>query len=148
MSVIFNKKAGFDYEILDKTETGIVLDGAEVKSIVNGAASLNDSFVKILDNELWLINANIHKYPYSNNKEYDPLRTRKLLAKKGEIIKLASKMKQGNLTLVPLKFYFAHKRIKVEIGLAKGKKHYEKKLREKERDLARETHREGRKLVV
>jgi SsrA-binding protein len=148
MSVILNKKAGFEYEVLDTLEVGIVLEGPEVKSIVKGQMTLADSFVKIVGTELWLINANITRYPFSNDKEYDPFRTRKLLAKRNEITKLASKMKQGNLTLVPLKAYFAHKRVKLEIGLARGRKIYEKKNRDKERDLERETHRESRKIMV
>jgi SsrA-binding protein len=110
--------------------------------------TLTDSFVKILGGELFLINANISRYPFSVQKDYDPFRTRKLLAKKSEIIKLMAKMKQGNLTLIPLRAYFAHKHVKIEIGLARGRKHYEKKLREKEKDLEREEHRESRKIMV
>lgn len=148
MSLIVNKKANFEYEVLDTIEVGIVLEGAEVKSIVKGQMTLTDSFVKVLSGELFLINANITRYPFSSEKDYDPFRTRKLLAKRNEIDKLISKMKQGNLALIPLKAYISKKRVKIEIGLAKGRKQYEKKLKEKERDLKREEHREGRKLMI
>jgi SsrA-binding protein len=148
MSLIVNKKASFEYEILDKLEVGIVLEGPEVKSVVNGQMTLSDSFVKIIGGELFLINANITRYPYSSVKDYDAFRSRKLLAKRSEITKLIAKMKQGNLALVPIKSYIVKKRVKLEIGLGKGRKAYEKKIREKERDLKREEHREGRKLMV
>jgi SsrA-binding protein len=148
MQPILNKKAGFEYEIIDKYEVGIVLEGPEVKSIANGQMTLTDSFVKILGGEMFLINANVTRYPFAAMKEYDPFRTRKLLAKKSEILKLMAKMKQGNLALIPLRAYFSKKHLKVEIGLARGRKHYEKKLRDKERDLQMEEHRESRKIVV
>lgn len=148
MELARNKKAFFDYEILETLEVGIVLTGAEVKSIRSKQMSLAESYVRIDNKELKLWNATVPQYKFSNIKNYDPIRTRQLLAKKNDIIKLESKMKQGRLTLIPLKAYTTRKLIKLEIGLCKGRKRFEKKLREKERDLEREFHREKREVMI
>lgn len=148
MEAIKNKKAYFDYEILDTLEVGISLLGSEVKSIKSGQIQLGESFVKIESGQMVLWNANITLYKYSQDKEYNPLRTRQLIAHKNEIYRLESKMKQGNLTLVPLRVYQTRGKVKLEIGLAKGRKKFEKKNREMERDLNRELHREKRELMV
>jgi SsrA-binding protein len=145
---IVNKKALFNYEILERFEAGIVLAGAEVKSIRDNRCNLGDSYVKVLGGELWLINADIPKYKYDGSDDYDSARSRKLLVKRKELEYLLSKMKQGNLTLVPLSVYSKGDRIKVEVGLARGKKKYEKKLKEKERDLNRELLTEKRKYMI
>lgn len=145
---IVNKKALFNYEILERFEAGVVLSGAEVKSIRDGRCNLGDSYVKILSGELWLINTDIPRYKYDGSLEYDSARSRKLLVSKRELEYIASKIKQGNLTLVPLSMYSKGSRIKVEVGLGRGKKRYEKKLREKERDLERELHTEKRKYMI
>ena len=122
--------------------------GSEVKSLRMGRCNLRDSFVKILNGELWLINTDIPKYKYDGSQEYDSRRTRKVLIKKKELIYLQSKMKQGNLTLIPLKIYQRGGKFKLEIGLAKGKKIHEKKLEQKERDLNRELLVEKRKYMI
>ena len=148
MHAIINKKAFFDYEVLETLEVGMVLNGSEVKSILGGQVNLVNSFIKILNGEIWLWNSDIPQYKFSTEKNYDNFRARKLLIKKAEIYRLESKMKQGRLTLIPLKIYTIRSRIKMEIGLCKGKKVYEKKLKEKERDLERELHREKRALML
>ncbi len=145
---IKNKKAFFNYEILESFETGIVLTGAEVKSIKTGRANIGDAHVKILNNELWLINCEIPKYPFCNDEFYDSNRTRKLLVQRKEISQLESKVKQKRLTLIPLSLYIVRGRIKVEVGLGKGKRDYEKKEALKERDLDRELLNESKKYVV
>jgi len=145
---IVNKKALFNYEILERFEAGIVLAGAEVKSIRDNRCNLGDAYVKVLSGELWLVNAEIPKYKYDGSDDYDSAKSRKLLVKRKELEYLLSKMKQGNLTLVPLSVYSKGDRIKVEVGLARGKKKYEKKLKEKERDLDRELLTEKRKYMI
>lgn len=146
--IVKNKKAFFDYEILDTFEAGVVLTGAEVKSIKNSQIVLQDSFVRSDNGELWLWNANIPRYKFSSDDEYDPHRSRKLLLKRKEIDKLESKVKQGRLTIVPLKVYLLRGKVKVEIGLARGRKRHDKKNKRKEEDLKRELHREKRKHMV
>ena len=138
---VFNKKAKFNYELLDKYETGVVLTGPEVKSVKRGHLSLKESYVKLIQEELWLIGVNINPYKFADNTDYDPTRTRKLLMHKKQIQLLQRKMETGNLTLVPTAIYTKNHRIKVEIALARGKKEYQKKETKKRRDLDRETQR-------
>lgn len=145
---ILNKKAIRNYEILERLEVGILLKGSEVKSLRMGRCNLGDSYVKILSNELWLVNTDIPKYKYDGSLNYDPTRSRKLLINRKELIYLQSKMKQGNLTLIPLKIYPKGSIFKLEIGLARGKKRYEKKEQEKQRDLDRELLVEKRKYMI
>lgn len=145
---ILNKKAFHNYEILEGLEVGIQLKGAEVKSLRMGRCNLGDSFVKVLNNELWLINTDIPRYKYDGSSNYDSARSRKLLINSKELIYLQNKMKQGNLTLIPLKVYSKGGIFKLEIGLARGKKRYEKKLEEKERDLNRDLLVEKRKYMI
>lgn len=145
---IVNKKALHNYQILERFEAGIVLTGAEVKSLRAGRCNLKDSYVKILNDQLWLINADIAQYKYDGSPDYDSTRSRKLLIKKKELIYLQSKMKQGNLTLVPLRIYLKGNVFKVEVGLAKGKKIHEKRQEEKKRDMERELLLEKRKYMV
>ena len=145
---IINKKARFDYEILESFEVGIVLLGMEVKSVKSGRVNISDAFVKIIGDELWLVNADITKYQYASDDHYDSKRTRKLLIKRNQLDRLKSKMKQGNLTLIPLSIYTVRGYVKVEIGLARGKKYHEKRKAEKERDMDRDLLYESRKFVV
>jgi len=142
-----NPKANFDYEILDKYEAGIRLSGPEVKSIKTNGMSLKSGYVKILNNgEIYLINAHIPRYKpaFSAQIDYDPEKTRQLLLHKKEINKLFSKVKERGLTIVPLKVYLKNKFIKVEIGLAKGKKLYDKRESIKKREMDRSMRREIR----
>lgn len=131
---IINKKAHFDYEIIDTYEVGIILTGAEVKSVKGERITLEGSFVKFVGNELYLVNAQIYHYSFAPLEGYDPKRSRKLLLHKKEIISLKTKMASTNLTLVPLECYNSHGFVKLKIGLAKGKKEFEKREKIKKRD--------------
>jgi len=139
---ITNRRALHDFEILGTYEAGIHLLGAEVKSIKGGRMSLEGSFVKIVGSEIYLINAQIFPYPYARPEGYDPKRSRKLLLHKKEIISLKTKLAGERLTLVPLECYNSHGLIKLKIGLARGKKEYEKREKLRRRDIEREVERE------
>jgi SsrA-binding protein len=145
---IKNKKAYFNYEVLDSFEAGIVLTGSEVKSFRKGRVNLGNAYVNIINGDLWLIGADIAKYEFSNDDFYDPTRSRKLLVKKRELINIVSKMQQKNLTLVPVSMYLSGKKIKVEVAFARGKRDYDKKERIKERELDMDLHRQKRKYEV
>ena len=122
-----NKKAYFDYFILSTFEAGIELYGTEVKSIRNGAVNLKDSFCSIDDGELFAKGLHISPYEKGNIFNRDPLRDKKLLMHKREIMSLLGKIKQDGLTLIPLSLYFSGSKVKVELGLCKGKKLYDKR---------------------
>jgi len=123
-----NKKATFDYSILEKYEAGLMLSGAEVKSIKNGRISLKESFVTIKGAELYLTNANISRYPFAGNlQSYDPTRSRKLLVKKSEIRSLIGKVRTQGLTLIPLRVYTKKRLVKLEFALGRGKKAFDKR---------------------
>ncbi len=136
--VATNRKAYHDYEILETYEAGIVLKGTEVKSAKNGRINLKDSYAKIENGEVFLINAHISPYSHGNVYNHDPRRTRKLLLHKKEIMRLYGKVKEKGLTLIPLKAYIKNGKIKIELGLCKGKKVYDKRAEIKKRDLERE----------
>lgn len=138
MKKIVNKRAHFDYEILEKFEAGISLTGPEVKSVRNGHIKLEEAFVQIRDAEAWLFNAHIHPYAFADNRDYDSRRTRKLLLHQNELLKLSQQTHERNLTMVPLSCYTTHNRIKLEIALARGKKKYDKREAIKKKDLQRE----------
>ncbi len=138
MIEVKNKKAYFDYAILEEMEVGIVLAGTEIKAIRNGSVDLKDSFVNIRGNEVYIINMYIAKYEEGNIFNHDERRTRKLLMHKKEIYKLKEKVKMEGLTLIPLKLYFKKNKVKILVGLCKGKKLYDKREAIKERDLKRE----------
>ncbi len=135
---ISNRRAFFDYQILERFEAGINLYGAEVKAIRLGHADLTGSFVKIIGSEAYLVNAKIFPYQYARPEGYDERRTRKLLLHKSEIIALKSKTEGANLAIVPLSLYTTKSFIKVELALGKGRKKFEKKEAIKKRDLERE----------
>ena len=139
-----NKKATFDYEILETYEAGLELLGFEVKSIRGGKASLVGAFVVIRGGEAYLLNANIPPYqPGNTPRDYESTRTRKLLLKKSEISELIGKTEKTGLTLVPLKLYNRGSRIKLQVGLARNKKKHDKRASIKKKDIEREV---GRKL--
>lgn len=139
MKSIENRKAYFDYEIIEKFQAGLVLKGCEVKSLRQGKGNLRDSFGQIRKEELWLFNMHIAPYlQASHNNLDDPTRPRKLLLKKREIKKLIGKMKEKGLTLLPLKVYLKRNIFKVELGLGKAKKNYDKRDKIKKRQLDRE----------
>lgn len=140
-----NKKARHDYEILDRLEAGLVLQGSEVKSLREGKASFKDGYVRFSNGEAWLIG--VHIAPYENagpvgHGGHDPERPRKLLLHGGEIDMLTAKAEQKGLSVIPMKLYFARGKVKVELGIGKGKKNYDRrddlKRRAVERELARE----------
>ena len=136
--IITNKKAYFNYEILETYEAGIELKGFEVKAIKTGKASLLGSFVVIKNGEAWLLNADVSPYQSSNTTpDYDPKRTRRLLLKKEEIKDLVGKTHENGLTIVPLKLYNKNGKIKVEIGIARGKKKTDKRETIKKREWSR-----------
>ena len=138
-----NKKAYYDYEILEKFEAGLVLQGQEVKSIKGGHISLSGSYVIFRQEEPYLIGAKIPAYqPKNAPTDYNPERLRKLLLNKKEINILIGKSKEGGFSIIPLKVYTKNGRIKLEFGLAKGKKKYDKKEKIKKRDIDREINRE------
>ena len=138
MIEIKNKKAYFDYTILEEIEAGISLKGTEIKSIRKGSVDLKDTFITIKNNEAFLLNMYIAKYEEGNIFNHDERRTRKLLLHKSEIKKLKEKVSTEGLTLIPLKLYFKKNHVKVLVGLCKGKKLYDKRASIKERDLKRE----------
>ena len=135
---ILKRKANHDYYIEDSYEAGIVLTGTEIKSIRQGKANIKDSYAIIRNSEIYLVNTHISIYKEGNRFNHEETRTRKLLLHKKEILKLKSKLDEEGYTLVPLKIYFVKGRAKVLIGLAKGKKNYNKKEVIKERDIKRE----------
>lgn len=144
-AITTNKRAAFDYEILESYEAGIVLKGHEVKSVKNGHIDLQGSFVVIRNREAWLLNAHISPYqPLNIRESYDPERSRKLLLRRGEIRQLIGKASQKGLTLVPLKVYAKKSLIKIEIGLARHRKKQDKREVLKKRAMQREISRFGR----
>ncbi|MCX4248655.1 MAG: SsrA-binding protein SmpB [Bacilli bacterium] len=137
MIEINNKKAYFDYFVIREIEVGIVLTGTEIKSIRKGSANLKDTFARIKNGEVFLTNMYIAKYEEGNRFNHDERRSRKLLLHKKEIRKLAEEIKLNGYSLVPLKLYFKGDKVKILLGLCKGKKLYDKREAIKERDLSR-----------
>ncbi len=140
-----NRKAYHDYFIEETYEAGITLLGTEVKSLREGKVNLKDSYAFIKGNEIFLLNCHISPYSHGNIQNHDPLRTRKLLLHRKEINKLWGELTQKGLTLIPLKIYFKKGKAKVEIGLCKGKKQYEKREVLKEKEARREIERHMKK---
>ncbi|HMS34073.1 MAG TPA: SsrA-binding protein SmpB [Ignavibacteria bacterium] len=132
-----NRKANFEYEILNRYESGFVITGTEVKSIRDGKINIQESYGRIINDEVWIINSHINEYKYGNINNHEPLRNRKLLLNKREIRKIKQQLQEKGLTLVPLKVYFKGSLVKVEIGIAKGKKLYDKRESIKKRDIER-----------
>ncbi len=141
---ILNKKALHNYHILEHLESGIVLSGSEVKSIRAGRIDLGESYVRVLNGEAYLINVNIPRYAESSQKAYDPTRLRKLLLHKAQIMSLIGKTSGKGVTLVPVSLYEKNNRFKVDIGLGKSKKEFDKRRVLKERDHARRIEQELR----
>ena len=138
MIEINNRKARYDYEILDTYESGIVLTGTEIKSIRNGNANLKDSYAICKNGEVFLLGMHISPYKEGNQFNHDELRTRKLLLNKKEIWKIRDFIELDGYTLVPIKLYFKKNRAKILLGIAKGKKTYDKRESIKKRDMERE----------
>ena len=134
---ILNRKAKYNYQIFDTIEAGIVLTGTEIKSLRLGKANIRDSYVRVKNNEMFIINMHISSYENGNIFNHDETRERKLLLHKKEILKFRDKIKLEGYTIVPLKVYLKNGRAKVLIGLAKGKKNYDKREEIKKRDIER-----------
>ena len=138
-----NRKARYNYEILEQFEVGVVLVGTEVKSIRAGKINLSDAYALIHSNELVLLNANIAAYSHGNLNNHEPLRTRKLLAHRKEINRLVGLSREKGLTLIPLKAYWKDGRVKIEVGVGRGKNLYDKRHSIKEREWNRDKARIG-----
>ena len=141
-TILTNRQAFHEYHIEDKYEAGIVLQGTEVKSIMEGRIQLKESYVAVRDDEVWLFNAHVSPYKHGNINNHEPLRTRKLLLKRREIEKLQKETELKGMTLVVTKVYWNHGRIKFEIGVAKGKKLYDKRETLKQKTVEKETKRQ------
>lgn len=135
---ILNRKARHDYFIDDTIECGIVLTGTEIKSIRKGSANIKDCYARIKNDEIFLINMFIAPYKEGNQFNHEETRSRKLLLHKNQIRRLKNKVEQDGYTLIPLKVYFTRGKAKVELGVCRGKKNYDKRETIKERDLKRE----------
>jgi len=139
--ITVNRKAYHDYHILESVEAGLVLTGTEIKSIRGGRVNLKDAYASPRDGEFWLLNAHISQYPGGNRYNHEPTRPRKLLLHEREIADLSSEVERKGLTLVPLKLYLKKGIAKVELGLARGKKQYDKReaiaLRDDQRQIQR-----------
>lgn len=140
--IAVNRKARRDYEIIESLEAGMALKGSEVKSLREGRINFTDSYARIQDGEVYLVNAHISPYSHGNVQNHDPLRERKLLLHKFEIKRLKGKTEAKGLTLIPLRAYFIGGHAKVEIALARGKKRGDKRETLKRRDADREMERE------
>ena len=135
---VINRKANYDYEIIDTYEAGVVLTGTEIKSIRLGRITLKDSYAIIKNTEIFLLNVHISSYEQGNRFNHDELRTRKLLLHKKEIVKLKEKIDKEGFTIIPLKLYFVKGKVKILLGLAKGKKNYDKREAIKKKDIERQ----------
>ncbi len=140
--IAINRRARFDYEIEERLECGIALYGSEVKSIKEGRVSFSDAFGEIKGREVWLNNLHIADYPHSSIFRHDPDRAKKLLLHRQEIKRLERRVREKGFTLIPLSIYLKHGLIKLELGLCRGKKAYDKRAEIKARDLDREIRRE------
>lgn len=143
--IVNNRKARYEYEIIDSIEAGIVLLGSEVKSLRDGKANFSDSYARIKDGELWIIGMHISQYKQNTIQILDPLRDRKLLLHKNEIKRLARRVEEKGITLVPLRLYFSKNIAKIELGIARGKRQYDKKTAIAEKDAQRDLEREQKK---
>lgn len=133
-----NRKARYEYEVLDTLECGIQLVGSEVKSLRQGRMSIDEAYGRVDRGEVWLVGLDIQEYTFANQQNHDPRRRRKLLMHRREIKKFAAQAYEKNLTLVPLKMYFKRGRAKVLMGICRGKKQYDKRESMKKRDVQRD----------
>ena len=139
-----NRRARHEYEILETLEAGLVLKGTEVKSLRDGQVNFKDSYVTIRNGEPWLLGCHVSPYSHGTDANHDPERRRKLLLHKREISRLLGKIAERGLTLIPLRLYFKEGRVKVELGLARGKKLHDKRATLRERESRREMEKETR----
>lgn len=132
-----NRKANFQYEILNRYEAGLVLLGTEVKSLRESKVNLQDAYGKFIGEELWLLNSHISEFKFGNINNHDPIRKRKLLLNKRELRKIRKHLEEKGLTMVPTKIYFKDSLVKIEMAIARGKKMYDKRQSIKQRDTER-----------
>jgi SsrA-binding protein len=147
MILVKNKRARRDYELEQTFQAGVVLEGREVKSLRQKQGSLKEAYIKIIDGEAYLINAQINPYTYARNEDYDPTRSRKLLLRKREIATLNQANRKKNRTIVPLSFEVVGKRIKLNLAIGRGKKEYEKRRQLKRKAQQRDAEREIKQRV-
>jgi SsrA-binding protein len=140
--ISLNRKAKFNYQLMETLEAGLCLLGSEIKSARTGNAQLRDAFVEPINNELWLQNAHIAPYKMSHSQNHDPMRPRKLLLHRREINKLIIKTREAGLTIIPTKMYLRHGRAKIEIAVARGKRQYDKRQSIAEREMKRSMRRQ------
>lgn len=136
--ITVNKKAYYEYEIFNKYEAGIVLLGSEVKSLRQQKGSVSDAYAKVTKGEVWLVNSNIPEYKFNTIEPHKPLRDRKLLLHRNEVRKITIKLHEKGFTLIPLKLYFSGPHVKVELGLARGKRQYDKRAAIKKEEIQRQ----------
>jgi SsrA-binding protein len=141
-TVVSNRRARHDFEVLERFEAGLVLQGTEVKSLRDGKGVLRDAYATERDGELWLVNATIEPYAQGNRENHEPKRDRKLLMKRIDIDRLAARVAEKGLTLVPLRIYFKNGRAKIELALGRGREGRDKRDAIAERDVKREIDRE------
>ncbi len=141
-TIATNRRARYDYEIEETFEAGVVLTGAEVKSLRGGRASVTEAYARVTNGEVWLENLHIPPYPHGDTRDYDPRRPRKLLLRRKEIERLIGKTQERGLALVPMRLYFTRGLAKVQLGLGRGKRRYEKRQATLERMHRREAERE------
>ena len=140
-----NRKARYEYHIIDSMEAGLVLLGSEVKSLREGKANINDCYAKIKNGELWVIGMHISQYKKDTIQNLDPLRDRKLLLHKIEVRRLTRRIEEKGMTLIPLRLYFKNNIAKLELGIARGKRQYDKKAAIAQKDIDRDMEREQKK---
>jgi SsrA-binding protein len=145
--VAVNRRARYDYAVDDSYECGIELLGTEVKSVRDGKVSFPDAWAEVIDGEVWLRSFRIAENPFSSVFNHDPDRKKRLLLRRDEIKRITRKVEEKGYTLIPLSFYFKNRRFKVELGLCKGKKMFDKRADIRERDLKREVSREFRQRL-
>jgi SsrA-binding protein len=146
-TVAVNRRAGHDYDVLERYEAGIVLTGSEIKSIREGRANLRDAYARVQNGELWLHNMHIAEYPAASQFNHEPTRPRKLLLHKDQIAHLAGAVEQRGLTLIATRLYFKRGRAKVELAVAKGRKSYDKRAAIAKREADRAIQRALRQQV-
>lgn len=144
--IVTNRKARHNYEITNSVEAGLVLVGSEVKSLRQGKASLSDAYARVQKGEVWVIGMHIAHYKEATTENHDPLRERKLLLHRQEIKKLTRQVEEKGVTLIPLKLYFKNNIVKLDLGIARGKRKYDKKEAIAQRDAKRDLEREQKKF--
>ncbi len=140
-----NRRARFEYHILESVEAGVVLTGTEIKSVRQGGVSLNEAYARLREGEMWLVNMHVPPYKEGSFSNHEPRRPRKLLLHREQIARLGSRAAEKGLTIVPLRLYFTRGKVKLEIGLAKGKKIWDKRRATAERDAKRDLARVARR---